>query len=217
MIAPPTPPILRLHDEPVASISREAPPDEPAAAVGPSRPSALVPRTHTCENLPVSSVTTVTAAPGNIAHLRILSINDLHGQLGDSEVQVGGVGIGSAATLSAYAQLERAADPSGTVLVSAGDAIGASPPASTLLGHKPTFATMAAMGVDVATMGNHEFDGGFAKAMRLIYGDGPIADAAEAAQGLTKPGSKRKRLRGAGKLRWPGSAFPWVSSNLVDV
>ena len=76
---------------------------------------------------------------------------------------------------------------------------------------------LAAMGVDVATFGNHEFDGGYAEAIRLIYGDGPIADAAKAAQGIGKKKAKAGNAAALGaRAGWPGSSFPWVSANVVD-
>jgi 2',3'-cyclic-nucleotide 2'-phosphodiesterase (5'-nucleotidase family) len=164
----------------------------------------------------------------DLAHVRVLSVNDFHGQLGDSKAVVDGTPIGGAATLSAYVQRERAGNPNGTVFVSAGDAIGAAPPVSTLLRHHSTMAVLGAMGLDIATFGNHEFDYGYAEAIRLIFGDEAYA-AARDRQGL--PPLKRRR-RGANavvgaqqgakqvaaardKPRWPGSPFPWVSANVV--
>ena len=170
-------------------------------------------------------------AGSDIAHVRILSVNDFHGQIPDSDAKVDGVEIGGAATLSAYVQRERAANPTGTVFVSAGDAVGASPPDSQLLRHHSTIAVLDAMGLDLATFGNHEFDKGYAEAIRLIFGDGALA-AAQRAQGIPVTPVKRRR-KGAsaavdaragakhsaaatGKPRWPGSPFPWVSANIVD-
>lgn len=168
----------------------------------------------------------------SIAHVRVLSVNDFHGQLGDSEAEVDGQDIGGAATLAAYVQRERAGNPNGTVFVSAGDAIGAAPPESTLLRHHSTMAVLGAMGLDLATFGNHEFDKGYAEAIRLIFGDQALA-AAQRAQGIAPTAPARRRRKGAaaapdarsgaqqvgaarGKPRWPGSPFPWVSANVVD-
>lgn len=173
------------------------------------------------------------AAPAgtDIAHVRVLSINDFHGQIPDSDAKVDGVDIGGAATLAAYVQRERAGNPNGTVFVSAGDMMGASPPESQLLRHHSTVAVLNAMGLDLATFGNHEFDKGYAETIRVIFGDEAYA-AARAAQGLAPLPTKRRR-RGAsasvdakagakhvaaarGKEAWPGSPFPWVSANVVD-
>lgn len=171
----------------------------------------------------------IAGPPGaNVAHVRILSVNDFHGQIPDSDATVDGVKIGGAATLAAYVQRERAGNPDGTVFVSAGDMLGASPPESTLLRHHSTIAVLDAMGLDIATFGNHEFDGGYAEAIRIIFGDDALP-AAQAAQGIAR---KRRRAGAAaradarsgaqqaaaarGRKRWPGSPFPWVSANIVD-
>ncbi len=170
-------------------------------------------------------------AGSNIAHVRILSINDFHGQIPDSDAKVDNVAIGGAATLAAYVQRERAGNPDGTVFVSAGDMMGASPPESQLLRHHSTVAVLDAMGLDLATFGNHEFDKGYAEAIRMIFGDDAL-HAAQVAQGIVPAGAKRRR-KGAsaaidakagakhvaaakGKQKWPGSPFPWVSANVVD-
>ncbi|HEY8707614.1 MAG TPA: bifunctional metallophosphatase/5'-nucleotidase [Burkholderiaceae bacterium] len=134
--------------------------------------------------------------------IRLLAINDFHGQLGDSDAVVDGVPIGGAATLAAYMNRERAADPAGTVMVSAGDAFGASPPESSLLDHESTMAVLTQMGLDVATFGNHEWDRGFNETMRLVFG-GKRTMTVNGKQVATGP-------------MWPGSPFPWVSANLVD-
>jgi 2',3'-cyclic-nucleotide 2'-phosphodiesterase (5'-nucleotidase family) len=176
----------------------------------------------------------IVGPPGSdVVHVRILSINDLHGQLPDSDAKVDGVDIGGAATLAAYVQRERAGNPNGTVFVSAGDMLGASPPESQLLRHHPTLAVLGAMGLDLATFGNHEFDRGYAEAIRLIFGDQALAQA-QREQGITPTAPARKRRRkgraagvdakaGAkhvaaarGKPAWPGSPFPWISANIVD-
>jgi 2',3'-cyclic-nucleotide 2'-phosphodiesterase (5'-nucleotidase family) len=164
----------------------------------------------------------------DVAHVRIVGFNDFHGQLVDSASKVDDVPIGGAATLSSYIQRERAGNPNGTVVVTAGDNIGAAPPESTLLRHHSTIAVLDAMGLDLTTFGNHEFDDGYAEAIRIIFGDGAYA-AARAQQGLP-PQQRRRRGAGAsvdakkgaagvaaakGKTRWPGSPFPWVAANVV--
>lgn len=135
-------------------------------------------------------------------NLRLVAFNDFHGQLGDSTASVDNTAIGGAATLAGYINKERAENPDGTIVLSAGDAFGASPPESTLLNHESTMAVLAAMGVNLATFGNHEFDRGTGEAMHLIRG-----------------GQRYKRVKGK-KVPvgspWPGSPFPWVSANVLD-
>jgi 5'-nucleotidase len=174
-----------------------------------------------------------TANDPNIAHVRVLSVNDFHGQIPDSDAKVDGVDIGGAATLAAYVQRERAGNPNGTVFLSAGDAFGASPPSSSLLRHQSSVAVLDAMGLDIATFGNHEFDKGYAETIRMIFGDDALP-AAQRAQGIAPTGgAKKKRRKGVaakadaaagakhvagarGKQKWPGSPFPWVNANVVD-
>ena len=185
---------------------------------------------------PAASATPWLDAPStdpNVAHVRILSVNDFHGQIPDSDAKVDDVEIGGAATLAAYVQRERAGNPNGTVFVSAGDMIGAAPPASTLLRHQSTIAVLDAMGLDLATFGNHEFDKGYAEAVRLIFGDDALPRA-QREQGIAPAGAakKKRRKKGAaakadaaagakhvaaarGKAKWPGSPFPWVNANIV--
>jgi 5'-nucleotidase len=138
--------------------------------------------------------------------IRLLGINDLHGQLGDSDATVDGHAIGGVATLASYIERARASDPAGTVLVSAGDAFGASPPESSLLDHESTLSTLGAMGLNLATVGNHELDRGIDELIRLVLGDRRLR-----AMGRT---SMSKRRRGAAP--WGGTAFPWISANILD-
>ncbi len=139
--------------------------------------------------------------------VRVLAINDFHGQLGDSDAQMGAMQLGGAATLAGYLDRERAANPNGTIVVSAGDAIGASPPESSLLDHESSMAVLAAMGVSIATFGNHEFDRGLGELMRLIKGGRKRA--------ATRATKHAGHVKPAGPA-WPGSPFPWISANLVD-
>lgn len=172
----------------------------------------------------------IVGPPGaDVAHVRIVGINDFHGQLVDSRSKVGDVEIGGAATLSSYVQRERAGNPNGTIFVAAGDNIGAAPPESTLLRHHSSIAVLDAMGLDLSTFGNHEFDEGYAEAIRIIFGDDAYA-AARAQQGLPPLAQRRKRGAAAkadaasgagqvaaarGKPKWPGSPFPWIAANVV--
>ena len=107
---------------------------------------------------------------------QLLAINDVHGNLthdgltytdpytGVKDV-AGGLG-----TLSAYLKQAAATDPCDTVTVEAGDMVGASPPASGLLRDKPTLDALNKMGIDVGTLGNHEFDRGVTELLRQVNG-----------------------------------------------
>lgn len=71
------------------------------------------------------------------AQLRLLTFSDLHGQLVPGR-SFGGRPVGSAGVLAAWLRAARADGAGRTVIVSAGDLVGASPPASALLQDEPS-------------------------------------------------------------------------------
>ena len=79
---------------------------------------------------------------------------------------------GGIATLATYLKQARAQDPH-TVTVESGDMVGASPPESGLLRDKPTLDALNLMGIDVGTLGNHEFDRGVPEMLRQVKGGRP--------------------------------------------
>lgn len=93
--------------------------------------------------------------------VQILNISDLHGQL--DPLDVFGVGpVGGAAALSAYFDAERAENPN-TLLLTAGDSVGASPPLSAFFDDAPTIEWMNRAGFTADTLGNHNFDAGLGR------------------------------------------------------
>ena len=161
---------------------------------------------------------TIAAAPVTV---RLLGINDLHGHL---EARTRSTGpdrnrpVGGAAVLAAYLAWERDENPTRTLLLVAGDSIGASAPVSGLLHDEPTMAFLNELAAGscpkftrelaarpaplatrcrvLATVGNHEFDKGTAELERLLYG-GRHADGAV-------PGRA-----------WDGTHVPWLAANVV--
>ncbi|MCL6570265.1 MAG: bifunctional 2',3'-cyclic-nucleotide 2'-phosphodiesterase/3'-nucleotidase [Bacillus sp. (in: Bacteria)] len=102
-------------------------------------------------------------------HVQLLGINDLHGQL-DYKTTVSGKPTGGIEYLAGYLKEREAANSSNTLMVQAGDAVGASRPVSALLQDEPTIRLLNELGFDVGTVGNHEFDEGVDEMMRLING-----------------------------------------------
>src|SRR5215213_5516636 len=124
-------------------------------------------------------------------HVQLLAINDFHGHLAPNTpgtIQVGccvpvvnssgtqtgwtqnTVPAGGAAYLARHiTQLRKQNRDSLTV--AAGDLIGASPLSSALFHDEPTIDAMNAIGIDVAGVGNHEFDEGVDELLRMQYGD----------------------------------------------
>jgi 2',3'-cyclic-nucleotide 2'-phosphodiesterase (5'-nucleotidase family) len=92
----------------------------------------------------------------------IVGLNDFHGQLDPSSTTIDGrtVGAGGAAQLATLFDEEAAVLPGRTLLLAAGDNVGASPPNSALNDDKPAIDVENAWGLDATSFGNHEFDFG---------------------------------------------------------
>ncbi len=112
--------------------------------------------------------------------VRVLAINDFHGNLRPPR---GGIRIadpanpgktinvdaGGAEHLASAITELRQGHPN-NVLVAAGDLIGASPLLSALFRDEPTIESLGLMGMEIAAVGNHEFDKGADELMRLQRG-----------------------------------------------
>ncbi len=109
---------------------------------------------------------------------QILAFNDFHGHLEPGDLSIsaktgtshgkGWVPAGGAAYLAAKIKAAKRANPA-SVVVSAGDLIGASPMISAYYHDEPTIETMNKI-LDVDVVGNHEFDESTAEIRRLIGG-----------------------------------------------
>ncbi|RUT27889.1 bifunctional 2',3'-cyclic-nucleotide 2'-phosphodiesterase/3'-nucleotidase [Paenibacillus zeisoli] len=106
--------------------------------------------------------------PGSNVKVQILGINDFHGQL-DTTSNYGAGNVGRADYLAAYLKKARATNPN-TLLVHAGDSVGASAPVSSLERDKPTMEFLNMMKFDVGTLGNHEFDQGVPALLAQVKG-----------------------------------------------
>jgi 5'-nucleotidase len=105
------------------------------------------------------------AGAARTVELQILSISDWHGQL--DPLSVSGSEIGGAGVLSAYFKRDRAANPN-TLVLTAGDAYGASPPISAAFEEEPAVKALNLMGLAADTFGNHNFDLGVSHLQRMI-------------------------------------------------
>jgi 2',3'-cyclic-nucleotide 2'-phosphodiesterase / 3'-nucleotidase / 5'-nucleotidase len=127
--------------------------------------------------------------------LQLLGINDFHGQINTTK-SVGGKAAGRADYLAAYLKSHESANPN-TLMLHAGDSVGASAPASALMQDEPTIEILNKIGFDLGTLGNHEFDEGVDEMMRLIKG-----------------GSHPDPDKNFGEFE--GASFPYVAANVVD-
>ncbi|MFE1752936.1 bifunctional metallophosphatase/5'-nucleotidase [Streptomyces anandii] len=155
--------------------------------------------------------------PGHPSHpshrttdLQLLALNDFHGNLeppaGSSgrvtELQPDGttknVDAGGAAYLANSLRTAREGHAR-SLTVAAGDIVGASPLLSGLFHDEPTVEAMNKLGLDVTSVGNHEFDEGKKELLRLQNGGCHPVD------GCYEPGRTFK-----------GARYPILSANVVD-
>lgn len=98
----------------------------------------------------LGSISFVLAAEKEIV---ILSINDFHGALAPAGKNVGAVKLVDAL------KTEKAKNPEGTIIVSAGDNYQGSAMSNLMYG-EPVTAVFKEMGIELSAVGNHEFDWG---------------------------------------------------------
>ena len=112
--------------------------------------------------------------------ISLLAINDFHGNIAPPGISVpvpdaadsAGVRVsaGGAAYLSTLVRQQKALNPGNTLVVGAGDLLGATPLVSGLFHDEPTVEVLNQIGLDISSVGNHEFDKGTAELMRLQNG-----------------------------------------------
>ena len=135
--------------------------------------------------------------------VKVVAFNDFHGNLqspgklagtpGRQPVDVGGVDY-----LAAYTD-ERLSHNPNHVVVGAGDLVGASPLVSAAYHDEGTLEALNLLGLQVSSVGNHEFDAGRAELLRKQHG------------GCFEP-STHSCLEGG---RFPGAAFTYLAANIV--
>jgi len=111
------------------------------------------------------------AASGTIA-VQLLAFNDLHGNIdppSGANGRIGTVAAGGVEYLAAHLAQLRSANPN-TIIVSAGDNIGASPLLSGMFHDEPAIEALGAAGLQVSAVGNHEFDEGWVELERMQKG-----------------------------------------------
>jgi 5'-nucleotidase len=127
-----------------------------------------------------ASVSIMAQAPVAPVEVRILAINDLHGYLQpppggiviadpddkSRKITVPAGGVEHMATLVKQLRAGKA----NTVFVAAGDLIGASPFLSAMFHDEPTIESVSMMGLEIASVGNHEFDEGKTELLRMQNG-----------------------------------------------
>lgn len=109
------------------------------------------------------------AEKAQTTEVQLLAINDFHGNLEPPFLRVDGTFIGGAEYLATHLLELEATNPH-TLVVSAGDLIGASPLLSGLFHDEPTIESANLFGLDFNAVGNHEFDEGVTELLRMQEG-----------------------------------------------
>ena len=143
--------------------------------------------------------------------IKIVAFNDFHGQLespgrlrnlptdASATIPVGGVDW-----MAGYIDDLKSQNPS-TVVVSAGDIIGATPLVSALFHDEPTIETMNRLGLDLNAVGNHEFDEGKDELKRMQNGGCHPTD----------PNSCQGAVVGT-PVPFEGADFKFLAANVVE-
>lgn len=148
--------------------------------------------------------------------VKIIGFNDYHGNLqspGTFGVNTlvpfaNRPAVGGAEYLAAYVARMKAQNVN-SVVVGAGDFIGASPLISALFFDEPAVETLNRIGLDFNAVGNHEFDKGAAELKRLQNGGCKLTD------GVPDPNS----CKGVGSNApgtFDGARFKWLSANVFE-
>ena len=157
----------------------------------------------------------VMAPPAVPFTVKVIGFNDFHGQLeaagtfGTSAAVPAAdrPPVGGADFLAAHvAELKK--QNSNSVVVGAGDFIGATPLISALFNDEPAIETLNRIGLEFNAVGNHEFDKGSAELLRLQNGGCKITN------GVQDPNSCKGAAVGT-PVPFEGAKFKWLSANVV--
>ena len=146
-----------------------------------------------------------SATAKGTVNVQILATNDFHGNLQPPAGSSGRINLPGGGTVDAggaeyldthIAALEKTTKH--TIVAAAGDIIGASPLLSALFHDEPTIESMNLMGLDVAAVGNHEFDEGTVELLRMQNGGCHPTDGCQDGDGFA------------------GADFQYLSANVVS-
>ena len=139
--------------------------------------------------------------------VKIIAFNDFHGNLQSPGTFIG-VPAGSADVLAGYVAQLKSQNPY-NVTVHAGDMSGASPLISAFFYDEGAIETMNRLGVDFASVGNHEFDLGKTELLRKQ--NGGCAPSDPNGQKLTCQGNAVGT-----PVPFEGAKFKYLAANVLD-
>jgi 5'-nucleotidase len=141
---------------------------------------------------------------GKTVQGQFLSYNDFHGAIdppGGSGAVVNGVPAGGVEYLATWLKKLRAeasAQGRSTLTVGAGDLVGATPLVSAAFHDEPTIELMDEVGLQISSVGNHEFDEGVSELLRLQRGGCHPKDGCQDGDGFA------------------GARFTYLAANTID-
>ena len=168
----------------------------PSPDGGKPMPAAWTPMT------PVS--VTYATTHGRTAEGNLLAYNDFHGAIdppAGSGGLINGTPAGGVEYLTTWVKKLRAeakAADRATVTVGAGDLVGASPLVSAAFHDEPSIELMNNLGLQISSVGNHEFDEGTTELKRLQFGGCHPVDGCQDGDGFA------------------GADFTYLSANVVN-
>lgn len=141
--------------------------------------------------------------PANsLVKVKLIGINDFHGNLEPANLSFtmpngDRVPAGGAEYLASYIDRLRRQNPN-SLVVSAGDSVGATPLLSALFHDEPAIESLNLMNLGLNAVGNHEFDQGVKELLRLQRGGCHPVDGCR------------------GGTRYGGAKFQYLAANVVD-
>lgn len=173
-------------------------------------------------------------AESDSLRVKLLGINDFHGQLSAGR-RVSNRPVGSAAVLASYLRTAQQGMEDKTVIVHAGDHVGATPPASALLQDEPAIAFLNQLGNDHCRYPEREGKSERHENKGNRHGRDKHAERAEWHPKCNLVGTlgnhefdegvtEMQRLLNGGNHAngpflenpWRGARFPYISANVVD-
>lgn len=145
---------------------------------------------------------TAVATPTRTVPVRLLALNDFHGNIepptGSSGrmVDENGQTVDAGGAVYLATHMKQLADKN-TIGVAQGDLIGATPLISAAYHDEPSVELLGKLGVQVSAVGNHEFDEGYAELKRIMKGGCHPVD------GCSPSGP------------WTGAKYDYVGANVL--
>jgi 5'-nucleotidase len=164
---------------------------------GPTRPAQAAPWTP----LSPVSVTFAGAEHRSAAKGHLIAFNDFHGNIDPPAGLVNGNPAGGVEYLATHVKKLRTQaqrETRNVYTVAAGDLVGASPLVSAAFHDEPTIEAMNALGLDLSSVGNHEFDEGVDELKRLQRGGCHPNDGCSDGDGFG------------------GAVFKYLAGNVID-